>query len=304
MFPEEKTKKKNDIRTEVTGRFFRNIGTVATALISFVWLFSGFFDVGFEYVSLFKVFLGSLLSVTVAVSIKASMGIQAIKTAMDSIEITDLEKKHKETIDEVNGYIEYVDEWEDQENAMAYSKARSSILAQAGLKYSNYFNETGEYIGEFEIKKLKKRSLEYKQQKKRLAAITKALNLKLTHITFAAVSTQSDVNYDIHDFGETPTAFQKNRVVKKSVGQILSVALGAQITWGFVQGTSGWEALFKGAVQLAVFLVFGAMEYLANWNYVTRDYKENLNKKINAAKRLKNFGEIKQRGEQRGSFES
>ena len=180
MFPEEKTKKKNDIRTEVTGRFFRNIGTVATALISFVWLFSGFFDVGFEYVSLFKVFLGSLLSVTVAVSIKASMGIQAIKTAMDSIEITDLEKKHKETIDEVNGYIEYVDEWEDQENAMAYSKARSSILAQAGLKYSNYFNETGEYIGEFEIKKLKKRSLEYKQQKKRLAAITKALNLKLT----------------------------------------------------------------------------------------------------------------------------
>lgn len=308
MFPEEKkNKKNNDFKTAASNKIFRNIGTIATAAISFVWLFSGFFKIEFTPTSILSVVLGSLISIIVAISIKISMGIQAMKSAMETTTIVTLELEHKNTIDEVNKYVEYSDEWEDFENETAYSKARASILAQAGLKYSKFFNSEGEYIGE--LPKLSKEAskLEKEQHKRRSEALKRALTLRLTHITFAAVSTQSSINYDVHNFGKTPSEFQRNRVFKKSIAQILSAAMGAQITWGLAKGMNFWEALFTGAIQLSIFLVFGAMEYMSNWNYVTRDYKENLTKKINAAKRLKSFGEIKikQRGETiNGSFES
>lgn len=297
MFPEENKSKVNKVKTNSVGWVKRSIGTIATFVISFAWLFIGFFQPGFDNTPIWIKIANGALSIFVALSINMTLSIQAITTAMELQYIKKLEKDHEDKINLANNYVEYSDEWENLENAKAYKKARTHILSQAGLKYSLYFDDDGGYIGESIVLKDNASKQEKLQWKNRVKAVEKALNLRLTHITFAAISTTDRVDYDVNNLGETPLQFSSKRNRRKMFSKLVMVGVIGQITFTVIVGQNAWQSLFNGLIQLAVFLLLGAVEYLVNWNYVTNTYVSIIKKKINLADNFIEFGKNKQRGD-------
>lgn len=297
MFPENNKNKVNKIKDGGVNWVQQSIGTIATVMVSLAWLFSGFFQPGFQNVPIWLRIVNSALTIFVSLIIASSLGIQAILTAMEQQDMINIMEAHRNKIIEANDYVEYSDEWEDIENLTAYKKARTHILSQAGLKYSEYFDNEGVFTGKNVILKDDPSKLDIKQYKLRTKALNKALNLRLTHVTFAAISTTDTVDYDVNALGSTPMEFNRLRSLKKLLSKLLTVGILSQITWNIAVGQNVWQSLFNGALQLAVFLILGAIEYLVNWNYVKYTYKSNVERKINLANNLIDFGKSKQRGE-------
>ena len=88
--------------------------------------------------------------------------------------------------------------------------------------------------------------------------------------------------------------------MRTALSTVALPAVSSLITFEIIKGTNWLESLFNGAIQLMIFLTFGTIEYIKNYNYVTGPYADGLRKKIMAGKRLIEFGKLK-RGEENGN---
>src|SRR5690554_6338897 len=119
MFPENNKNKVNRIKDDGVNWIRQSIGTIATVMVSLAWLFSGFFQPGFQNVPIWLRIVNSALTIFVSLIIASSLGIQAILTAMEQPDMVAIMEAHRNKIIEANEYVEYSDEWEDIENLTA-----------------------------------------------------------------------------------------------------------------------------------------------------------------------------------------
>lgn len=302
----EDTNKKVDV-DKLSRTITNNLIRFILVGISFVYLFSGFFKPGVSDVPLWIRLADSTVSIVVAILISSMLGAQGMLAGNKSDSIINAKKAHADAIEKADKYAEYADIWSDEENRIAYKKARTHLLASAGLKYSDYFDDDGAYTDK-EIEKpegsivkksgkIKLSKEQRKQYKRRKKLLNRALYIRLSQVSYAGIATDSNVNYDYNNTGQTQTEFQTRRTFKKSIGKILSVAILGSIVFELAMGQNWMQALFNGAIKLVLFFAFGGWEYIINYNFVTIDYLSGLMKKTNLAKRLVTFGEQK-RGEE------
>lgn len=275
---------------------YRNLANIVIVIVSVVFLFQGFFRPGLSETPFWIRMASSLLSIIVAILISSMMGLQGMMRGLEFPRVIAVNEEHEKIIVAANDYVEYADEWADYENKMALIKARTHILSSAGLKYSYYFDEDGHYTEKVPEKPDTEEKSLIKQYKTRLKKLDEAVNINLTPVSFISISTSSKVNYDINSTGYTPEEFHVRSTSRKVLTKLTTVAILGNITWTLIVAGNGLESLFNGAIQLAMFFLFGALDYFKNYNYVTRNNVDNIRNKINSAKRLITFGE-KKRGE-------
>ena len=270
-----------------------NIGSLVIFAISIVWLFYGFFKPSLSDIPWYTRLSSSLLSIVVAVTISSMLGLQGLLKGSKLEDIIELQRLHRETTVKANEYSEYADEWSDLENAATLKRARTHLLSTAGLKYSEFFDDEGNFTDK-EVPEptiITKDTTKYYDD--RVKKLHQAISLRITPLTFAVISNDSKVDYDEHKFSSTPTEFHRAQTVKKVMSKVLTVTLLGLVTFKLIEGQNVWESLFNGALQLAMFLIFGVTDYLKNYNYVKDVYSDNLRRKISAGNRLIAFGKRK-----------
>lgn len=304
MFPEEKQNTAGKVSKLVVNNLIKFI----LIGISFIYLFSGFFRPELSDVPFWVRIMGSIISIITAVMISSMLGSQGMITANKSEEVIKVKEDHTRIIEQANEYAEYSDAWSDEENKIAYKKARTHLLSSAGLKYSKFFDEDGELTGEkiefptaSSNKKINKAEL--LQYYKRVRALNRAIYIKLSQVTFAGIATDSSVNYDYNNLGDTQTSFHTKRTLRKTLLKVLSVGILGSVSFQLIIGQGWQESLFNGAIQLALFFALGGWEYVVNYTFVTGEYIGSLKKKINLGKRMIAFGKSK-RGEYYGRTDS
>lgn len=297
---DNKPKNKKDNLTKKAGNALNNYMSMFLAIgISLVWLLGGFFNPSFSDTPIWIRLASSALSIVVSVSLASVLGMQGLVKGYSLDEVVWLQDQHIKAIEEANEYSEYADEWAEQENNASKKRARTHMLSEAGLKYSTYFDEDGDYTGvELTIPEYQTKETMH-QYNERVNKLNAAITIKLTPQTFASISTDAKIDYDEFAMEDAPETFHKKQTVKKFASKILTVSLLSLVTFEIVVGRNAWESLFNGAMQLVVFLAFGIIDYLKNYNYVRNNYARTLRMKISSAKRLIAFGKSK-RGEENG----
>lgn len=298
--PNKKVKREKTTSEKVGKLFVDWIVTFMLIIVSTVWIFYGFFKPTWSNVPIWVKLAGSVVSIFVAILIASLMGLNGITKAYKLKHVRDLQNEHRKAVDEANEYAEYADEWSEFETKAAYKRARTHLLSTAGLSYKVYFDENGEFTGEKIPTPFDESKELTKQHKLRIKKLNESISLKLKPQTFAAISTGNKVEYDEFDYGDTPEDFHKISTARKALSKVAVTAVMSLVTFEIIKGTNWLESLFNGAIQLMMFLTFGTIEYIKNYNYVTGPYVDSLMKKIMSAKRLIEFGKLK-RGEENGN---
>lgn len=290
----EKKNKQEKILKD-TNKFIKTkLGLLGVSVVSLVWLFWGFFTPTFKETPIWILFMSSGVSMVVAYSIGALLRYQGVLTGSSDSELISLKKLHREIVIKSNEYAEYVDEWALVENDLALKLARTHELTSAGLRYSDYFDEKGDYTDK-EINPIPKNSekwvkerYNYKNKK-----LKEAIEFKVTPVTIPAISSESNVDLDYNNTGLSPEEHLTISNKKAFLKKILTVAI-----FGLIQlqlGSGNWkESLFNGLAQLIVFLLFGLVGFYSEYTFMTNTYTGNLRKKINLLERLIVYGKKKE----------
>lgn len=269
----------------------KKLGWMGVLIISFVYLFWGFFKPLLNDQTIWETLLSSGVSMLIALSISNLLRAQGIMSGSVDEDVMDMKKKHVESVVNANEYVEYSDSWSDEENKIALRSARKHILMSAGLKYHDFFNDDGDYL-DTTIPAPEKDAPKYikKRYKNKLGAIRKSLTYQITPISMARLSAETTVNLDPNRLDAEPSEYQKAKAIKSVWTKILSVVVFGKITWTLIEGADFWQSLFNGAIQLVVFLLLGIISFYGSYIYMTNVYVGNLRKKINLLSRLVVFG--------------
>lgn len=266
------------------------LGIIGVAVVSVVWLFWGFFTPAFRETPIWIILLSSAVSMLVAYSIGALLRYQGILSGSADSEVVELKNEHRKVVVEANEYAEWSDEWSDEENRIALKLARTHILMSAGLKYTEFFDEDGNYTGK-EIDAIEKDAPKWKRERydDKNKKLSDAISFKVTPVTMPAVSAESHVDLDYNNTGLSPEEHLRISNIKAAWQKVATVAVFGMIGLQ-LNGISAWESLFNGLAQLVVFLLFGLVGFYSEYTYMTNNYTSNLRKKINLLKRLITFG--------------
>lgn len=271
----------------------RKFGWVVIVIISGIYLAWGFFAPVVKDQTLLEIILSSLVSMVIAISIGSMMGLQGTMTGSIDQDVKELKDEHIKTVVDANEYTEYSDEWIDEENTAALRSARKHILMSAGLKYDTYFNQKGDFL-DVEIPVISDTASKLQKQRysKKVSSLTKALNFRVTPISMAKISAETSVDLDPNKLDKEPEEYRRSKLLKSMWQKVASVVVFGKITWELLDG-NGWQSLFNGAIQIGVFMLFGALSYYSSYTYMTTIYTGNLRKKINLLKRLIAYGKKK-----------
>lgn len=134
---------------------------------------------------------------------------------------------HGEMVMKISPNIEKLDDWCEIENRKNYRVQRTKILARAGLKYEDCFDENG-VAKQFKVDKEKMQDKYLRRQElKRLALYNKAVNLKLTALSAGELTSEGGKQQDPYYFGRTKAQYEASRSIMDIISKIgIAVIIG------------------------------------------------------------------------------
>ena len=186
--------------------------------------------------------------------------------------------RHAEAVDLAAPYIDRLDAWCERKNREALRAGRVRILAERGMKYSDYFDEEGmafEFRADEE--KLRSRYLR-KIEIRRIRCYYKALSLRLTPLTSGVLTSEGGRYGDPYYLGRSKPEYAKESsredVITKIALSVLFGYFGIALIADWSVATLIWKAL-----QIAVFLVIGSLKKTQSFQFVTEEFRGRITKK-------------------------
>lgn len=215
------------------------------------------------FVLLAEAFMG----IVCGVAIKQALGENGFSRGYNSAFWKDEEDKYNDACASANQYMERVDNFYQFEEIRKKKNYRRTRLQGIRLKYDNWFDKDGNYIGTPEM--------EAKLDKKQMRVLTKCIEVKIYVLNLFSeyeISSEQDTKKEKTDKKQRMTNLTKN-----TVSATLIAIIGAY----FVPLLNNWSwASFIGAtMQVALWVLFGILQLYTNYNYVVNDKVAILRKK-------------------------
>lgn len=209
----------------------------------------------------------SAIGIICGIMIKQGLGENGITRGYNS-EIWNGELlKYNDACNKANPYMERVDNFYYYEEIEKRKSNRRAIMMAARLKYSDFFDEHENFIGQDKVEGLTK----FQQR-----AVTKCVKIKIYTLNlfseYASVST-TDTKKETGDKEQRAKMFGKN-----SISQILVAVAGAYFVPMF--NDWDWGTFIFSTLQVLMWCASGVMQMHTNYNYVVID-------KVNKLKRKK-----------------
>ena len=269
-------------------RFVRlNTGNVATVLICVVFLCTAFLTPGHrEDITIWEIFLNSFLAFCTSTALNNLYNSKAIKAGLSDQGVMDAARDHNERIDTIteDNAIDELDLWCRDANKKNYRNQRARILSKAGLSYSTCFTEDGE-VKEVEIqvpgwRRIKELGwrmwlIRRATAKRQIKAYSKAVYLKLSELSAGELTGEGGNRNDPYNLGRGISEYRKQVAVKNTISKIVLALVFGYMAVDLIANFS-WLNLMVRAVQIAMFLIFGFVQYLNTVDYMTVEYKNRL----------------------------
>ena len=249
-------------------------------LISAGYVATAFITIERSGKSLWRIIADGIVIFLIGIIINRAFELQGITEGDREERVQNAMACHARMVDQVAPYIDRLDDWCDQKNREALRAQRVRILAERGMKYSDYFDEEGMTL-EFKVneERLHNRYLR-KIEVKRIRCYYKALSLKLTPLTSGVLTSEGGRYGDPYYLGRSKPEYTRESsredVISKILLSVLFGYYGIALIANWSVATLIWKAL-----QIVVFLVIGSLKKTQSFQFVTDEFRGRITKKTN-----------------------
>ena len=219
-----------------------------------------------------------VMGIICGVIIKQALGENGFSRGYNSKTWNEEEEKYNSACNTANPYMERVDNFYQYEEIEKKKKYRRQHLQEIRLKYDNWFDKDGNYIGE-PLKEIKaKKTLDRKQ----LKVLKKCITVKIYPLNLFSqysISTEQDTKKEITDKEKRARNITQNTIMATLVA-IIGVYFIPQIKgWN-------WANFISATMQVSLWVIFGIIQLYTNYNFIVQDKVATLRKKKENIKRF------------------
>lgn len=267
--------------------FKKNAGYLVVALISLVYVATSIVTLGKTGKTIEDILADSTIVLFMGFSINRVFDLQGLMMGESDERVQATMLLHSEAIGRIAPYMDKLDAWCEEKNAEALRVQRTKILACAGLKYENCFDEYGGAKDfQIDINKLKDKFLRNTELRK-LKFYKKAVKLKLTPMTAGDLSSEGGKKQDPYYFGRTKRQYEKSTAVSDIITKLIIAAVfgyyGAQLIQDF-----SWADLIWKVLQIGVFIITGVIKMYKSYLFIVDEYRGRVIKKIDNLQKFEN----------------
>lgn len=210
----------------------------------------------------------TIFSIICGLTIKTALGENGFARGYNSRIWIDQEDKYNKACNVANPFIERVDNFYQCEEIEKKRNYRISKLQGIRLKYEQWFDKDGYYIGTNEMYD----ALDRKQKK----ILNKCIKVKIYPLNLFSqysISTDQDAKPEITDKKQ-----RANNIAKNSISAMIIAMVGVY----FMPQMKGWNwgSFIMATMQVAMWVLFGILQLYSNFNFVAQDKVSLLKRKI------------------------
>lgn len=243
----------------------KNLFYFIILIVGIAYILTGVSEITESGSSVLSILTSSALAMILGWLISSLMGQQAIKDGYNDLDFIKAQNEQATAIEAVNDHIDKLDTYCDRENEASMIRKRTRILKKVGIKYSQF--ESGLYGSLAMTKKRKK-------------AIKSASEIGFGYLTsdwlLADIDEEEEKNAKRTSVNKYQTKQNISNLLTKVVTGILS---GSFILEPFVK--ADWNIIIWRFFFFAVWLFFGYVRYITDFNFMTRDYRKSVINKTN-----------------------
>lgn len=251
-----------------------SISIIALILVSGVYVLYGLITIDATGKTIPQIIADGGVSFLVGYVIKCLLNNQGLVNGEKSEVFTNSKNFYLGLLDDVAPIQQYLPFYCDYTNEQTLKRVQSSILRAQNIKYSDFINNN------LDFQKLDKR------QKK---AVLKARKVTIHMINDSVLLSDSQVNLDI---GKELNVSKKSYTTSSNA-VMLTVSLMIALLFGYfgIDKESGFDKIgaIWSAIQVAVYLALGSMQYFQGFNFMADTYRTALVRKSNHLERFKNM---------------
>ena len=226
-----------------------------------VYIFYNMVKLEFQNLNPFVLLAQSVISIICGVMIKQSLGENGFSKGYNSAYWLDEEIKYNEACTNATQYIDRVDNFYVCEEIEKRKKYRREHLQSRCLRYEDWFDADGNYIG-CPVKKLKSKGYDFKQRR----TIKKCINVKIYVLNLFSeygTSSEQDTRREVTD------KMQRGRNITKNTASATAVAVIGVYFLPIL--TMSWASFIAATMQVALWVLFGIYQLYNNFVYVIQD---------------------------------
>ncbi|MBR3890127.1 hypothetical protein IKJ53_06390 [bacterium] len=201
----------------------------------------------------------AIMGIICGVVIKQALGENGFSRGYNSKIWVDEEEKYNAACNTANPYMERVDNFYQYEEIEKKRNYRRAKLQGARLKYDEWFDKDGNYIGTIEMYE--------KLDKKQKRVLNKSIKVKIYPLNLFS---QYSISSDQATKPEITDRKQRERNVAKNT---ISATLIAIIGVYFVPllNSWSWASFISATMQVTLWVLFGIIQLYTNYNFIVQD---------------------------------
>ncbi len=245
-----------------------------------------------------------IIAFLMGISINYLLSIQGILNGMQTDDLQATMKLYASTVIKISPIINKLGEWCHRKNKLTYERQRTKLLARAGLRYSDCFEEDGtakifvfSYEKEPTCKQKYSDKLSRQREKIRVKAVKRknqeakkdynfkrkcywqSVKLKLTELYPNDLTSEGGKKDDPNYYGQTIDEYILESNGKTIVAKVFLALIFGVYGFRLIENFS-WINLIWTGFQICTFLCFGVIKMRMSYMFITNSYRGRIIKKI------------------------
>ena len=236
------------------GEFFKkNMFILGVVVISIIYILQGYIKIEETGKSILEIVASGAVAFIVGFLICKLLSLQGILKGEEDEKVKKTNKLFGETLEKISPFSHLLDNYCEKKTDIAYERVQRKIISSARIKFEDFKNDNID---------------ESKLEKDQLKKLKKAKRLKITPLSSAALTTDNDREEDPYNLGQTVATFMKRSDAKKLLSKLLTAVIFGYFGVSMILG-AGCANLLWSAIQIAIFLVMGMIDYLKHYLFMT-----------------------------------
>ena len=243
-------------------------------LVAIAYVFYAMVRLEPNYTNPFVLIAQALMGIICGVVIKQSLGENGFSKGYNSQKWNEEEQKYNDACNTANDYMERVNNFYLCEEIEKKKNYRIQHLQSVRLKYSKWFDQDGNYIGQQDdFNRLTK------QQKRMLNKCIKVKIYVLNLFSEYSTTTEQDTHKEMTDNRKRAKNITKNTISATIIAIIGVYFIPLMDSWS-------WAKFISSTMQVVLWVLFGVMQLYKNYAYVVQDKVSILKTKKEMIKRF------------------
>lgn len=240
-------------------------------IICAVYLLRGLVTVEESGKTIWQIIADGVITLIYGFSITRLFDLQGLRKGEYDSRVIATYTLHAQEVTLCTPFLDKGEEWCDIMNNDAYAKVRTKMLSKVGIKYESNKDLFGMTDNLPDLSKF---------TRKQLRVIHKAQRLKLSLLSISELTSEGGKDDDPLYLGESKTEYERKTITSGLASKIIVAIISGYFSLEFVK-TFDWGAFIFVIIQVALFVGFGAAQYMKSLLFIVDTYRNRVINKIN-----------------------